>query len=131
MLSSKAFAAYAPTSDAALYTSFAFGTSFVLTAVMSIFQMRKSRKTIASVMKKSLYIAGLVLSAMLFIIMYMSTIAAGLVPAVILYSVVSGGSLIVSLLTAAVCFKEPVSKKNIIGLVIAIVALIVINAMPA
>lgn len=130
MLSSKAFSAYAPTSDAALYTSFAFGTSFVLTAVMSIFQMRKSRKTIASVMNKSLYIAGLVLSAMLFIIMYMSTIAAGLVPAVILYSVVSGGSLIVSLLTAAFFFKEPVSKKNIIGLAIAVIALIVINAMP-
>jgi len=131
MLSSKAFAAYAPSSDAAIYTSFAFGTSFLLTAVMSAFQMRKEQKALRDVMNKNLFVCGLVLSAMLFIIMYMSTIAAGLVPAVILYSVVSGGSLILSLGTAAVCFKEPVSKKNIIGLVIAIISLIVINAMPA
>ncbi len=131
MLSSKAYAAYAPTSDAAIYTSFAFGTSFILTGVMSVVQMRRDRKSILSVMNRKLLVCGLVLSAMLFIIMYMSTIAAGLVPAVILYSVVSGGSLILSLLTAAVCFKEPVSKKNIVGLAIAIIALIVINAMPA
>ncbi len=131
MLSSKAYAAYAPTSDAAIYTSFAFGTSFILTGVMSVFQMLRDKKSILSVMNKKLLVCGLVLSAMLFVIMYMSTIAAGLVPAVILYSVVSGGSLILSLLTAAICFKEPVSKKNIIGLVIAIAALIVINAMPA
>lgn len=130
MLSSKAFAAYAPTADAAVYTSFAFGTSFILTGIMGALQMRKERKALADVMNKKLFICGLVLSAMLFVIMYMSTIAAGLVPAVILYSVVSGGSLIVSLLTAAFFFKEPVSKKNIIGLVIAVIALIVINAMP-
>ncbi len=131
MLSSKAFAVYAPASDPALYTSFAFGTSSILTGVMSIFQMRKDRKSLSSVMNKKLYTCGLVLSAMLFVIMYMSTIAAGMVPAVILYSVVSGGSLIISLLTAAIFFKEPVSKKNIVGLVIAIVALVVINTMKA
>lgn len=131
MLSSKAFAAYAPASDPAIYTSFAFGTSFILTGIMSVLRIRSDRKPLSSVMNKSLYVCGLVLSAMLFIIMYMSTIAAGLVPAVILYSVVSGGSLIISLLTAAIFFKEPVSKKNIIGLVIAVIALIIINAMPA
>lgn len=131
MLSSKAFAVYAPTGDAAVYTSFAFGTSFILTGVMSALQMRKERKAISDVMNKSLLVCGLVLSAMLFIIMYMSTIAAGLVPAVILYSVVSGGSLILSLLTAAFFFKEPVSNKNLLGLLIAVIALVVINAMPA
>ncbi|MBQ2432953.1 MAG: hypothetical protein II266_00860, partial [Clostridia bacterium] len=117
--------------DAAVYTSFAFGTSFILTGVMSALQMRKERKAISDVMNKSLLVCGLVLSAMLFIIMYMSTIAAGLVPAVILYSVVSGGSLILSLLTAAFFFKEPVSNKNLLGLLIAVIALVVINAMPA
>lgn len=131
MLSSKAFAAYAPSTDAAIYTSFAFGTSFILTGIMSAIHMRKNRKTLSSVMNRKLYVCGFVLSAMLFIIMYMSTIAASLVPAVILYSIVSGGSLILSLLTAAVFFKEPISKKNLIGLGIAVVSLVVINALPA
>lgn len=131
MLSSKAYAAYAPQADAAFYTSFAFGTAFLLTGIMSALQIRKTNSSLSSVMNKQLCVAGLVLSAMLFIIMYLSTIAAALVPAVILYSVVSGGSLIISLLTARIFFKEPVTKKNIVGLIIAILALIVINTMTA
>ncbi len=131
MLSSKAYAAYAPNADAAFYTSFAFGTSFLLTGLMSFLDICKTKAAFSSVMNKKLYLSGLVLSSMLFIIMYLSTIAAGLVPAVILYSIVSGGSLILSLLTARICFKEPVTKKNIIGLAIAIIALIVINTMTA
>lgn len=131
MLSSKAYAFYAPASDAAVYTSFAFGTSFILTGIMSVFQLKREHRTISDVLSGKLYVCGLVLSAMLFVIMYMSTIAASLVPAVVLYSVASGASLIVSLLTAAICFKEPVTKKNLLGLVIAAIALVVINAMPA
>ena len=131
MLSSKAYAAYAPNADAAFYTSFAFGTSFLLTGLMSFLDIRKTKAAFSSVMNKKLYLSGFVLSSMLFIIMYLSTIAAGLVPAVILYSVVSGGSLILSLLTARIFFKEPVTQKNTIGLAIAIIALIVINTMTA
>ncbi|MBQ3168926.1 MAG: hypothetical protein IJB25_00995 [Clostridia bacterium] len=129
MLSSKAYAAYAPGADAAFYTSFAFGTAFVLTGLMSFFEIRKAHSSLFSIMNKKLCLCGFVLSLMLFIIMYLSTIAAGLVPAVILYSVVSGASLILSLLTARIFFKEPVTKKNIIGLIIAMAALIVINTM--
>lgn len=131
MLSSKAYAAYAPGADAAVYTSIAFGTAFVLTGLMSMVEIKKTHVGFAKVLNGKLYVCGLVLSGMLFIIMYLSTIAAGLVPAVVLYSVVSGGSLILSLLTAAVYFKEPVTKKNIIGLVISVLALVVINCMPA
>lgn len=131
MLSSKAYAAYAPDADAAFYTSFAFGTAFVLTGLMSFFEIRKAHSSLLSIMNKKLCLCGFVLSLMLFIIMYLSTIAAGLVPAVILYSVVSGASLILSLLTARIFFKEPVTGKNIIGLVIAMAALIVINTMTA
>lgn len=129
MLSSKAYAAYAPDADAVFYTSFAFGTAFVLTGLMSFFEIRKAHSSLFSIMNKKLCLCGFVLSLMLFIIMYLSTIAAGLVPAVILYSVVSGASLILSLLTARIFFKEPVTKKNIIGLIIAMAALIVINTM--
>lgn len=129
MLSSKAYAAYAPGADAAFYTSFAFGTAFILTGIMSFFEIRKAHSSLFSIMNKKLCLCGFVLSLMLFIIMYLSTIAAGLVPAVILYSVVSGASLILSLLTARIFFKEPVTRKNIIGLIIAMAALIVINTM--
>lgn len=129
MLSSKCYAVYAPGSDVAIYTSIAFGTAFILTGIMGVTDMIKSKVALTTVMNKKLYVCGLVLSAMLFIIMYISTLAASLVPAVILYSLASGGSLILALLTAAICFKEPVTKKNIIGLVISIVALVVINAL--
>ncbi|MBQ4156563.1 MAG: hypothetical protein IJD86_00265 [Clostridia bacterium] len=129
MLSSKAYAAYASDADAAFYTSFAFGTAFVLTGLMSFFEIRKAHSSLFSIMNRKLCLCGFVLSLMLFIIMYLSTIAAGLVPAVILYSVVSGASLILSLLTARIFFKEPVTRKNIIGLIIAMAALIVINTM--
>lgn len=129
MFSSKCYAAYAPESDVAIYTSLAFGTAFILTGIMGATEMAKAHSSIKTVMNKKLYICGLVLAAMLFVIMYISTIAASLVPAVILYSLASGGSLILALLTAAICFKEPVTKKNVIGLVISIVALVVINAL--
>lgn len=126
-LSSKAYAMYAPQSDVAIYTSLSFGTAFVFTGTLAMVDIKKSGIAISRVMNKQLYVCGLILSIMLFIIIYISTVLAVTVPAVILYSVASSGNLILALFTSIICFKEPVTQRNVFGLVISIIALVVIN----
>jgi len=127
MLSQKCYVGYVSGEGVAVFNFLAFGTAFVLTAIMSVGGIYKDRVSIRKVMNKELLTCGAVLASMLFLVMYLGTIGASLVPAVVLYSLVAGGSLIMATLVSTVAFKEPLTKKNITGILISIAALIVIN----
>lgn len=129
MLAQKCYPYYEPEADTAVYTFLAFGTAFVLTGIMSGVEMVRTKTSAARVLNKDILTGGAVLAVMLFVIMYLGILAVPLIPAVVLYSLVAGGTLIIAFLVGAIVFKEPVTKRNIIGLVISIAALVVINAL--
>lgn len=129
MLAQKCYPYWEPEGDVAVYTFLAFGTAFVLTGIMGTVDMGKAHTNITKVMNKDLAVGGAVLAAVLFLVMYLGIVAVPLIPAVILYSLVAGGTLLVAFGVATVIFKEPVTKKNIIGVLISILALIIINAL--
>ena len=128
MLAQKCYPYYEPMADTVVYTFLAFGTAFVLTAVMSGVDMVKEKTNVFRVLHKDLVVGGSVLATMLFAIMYLGVLAVPLVSAVVLYSLVAGGTLIIAFLVGAIIFKEPVTRRNIIGLLISVLALVLINA---
>ena len=128
MLAQKCYPNYEPSADTAVYTFLAFGTAFVLTAIMGGVDMAKEKTNVFRVLNKDLVLGGGILATMLFAIMYLGVLAVPLVSAVILYSLVAGGTLIIAFLVGAIIFKEPVTKRNIIGLLISVLALVLINA---
>lgn len=128
MLTQKCYPYYEAGGDTAVYTCLAFSTAFLLTGSMGAVDLCKNKIKLSQVMNKDIYIGGSILALMLCLIMYLGVLAVPLMPAVILYSVVAGSSLILAFGVGAILFKEPVTKKNVIGLLISIAALIVINA---
>ena len=128
MLAQKCYPHYEPQADTAVYTFASFGTAFVLTGLMAGTDMVRTKTPITRVLSKDILIGGTVLAVMLFVIMYLGIVAVPLVSAVVLYSLVAGGTLIIAFLVGAIVFKEPVTRRNLVGLLIGIAALVVINA---
>lgn len=128
MLTQKCYPCFEVDGDTAVYTCLAFSTAFLLTGSMGVVDMCRNRIRLSQVLNREIYIGGCVLALMLCLIMYLGVLAVPLMPAVILYSVVAGSSLILAFAVGVIIFKEPATKKNVIGLLISIAALIVINA---
>ena len=73
---------------------------------------------------------GLVICIMavcLFANSYFKTLAAAYIPAAILYPLNSGAALILSAVMAAIFFKEKITPKCIVGIVIALAAIVIMN----
>lgn len=68
-----------------------------------------------------------VMAVCLFAYSYFKTMAAIYVPAAILYPLTSGLALVLSALMAAIFFKERITIKSVIGIIIAITAIIIMN----
>lgn len=129
MLAQKCYPYYEPQADTAVYTFLSFGTAFVLTALLGGTDVIRTKTSITRVLNKDILIGGAVLAGMLFVIMYLGILAVPLIPAVVLYSLVAGGTLIIAFLVGAIIFKEPVTRRNLVGLLIGIAALVVVNAL--
>lgn len=71
----------------------------------------------------------LVMSVCLFLNSYFKTLAAGILPSALLYPLSQGASLILSSFMSALLFKERLTLKCIIGIVLSFIALIIINVL--
>ena len=69
----------------------------------------------------------LIMSVCLFLCSYFQTLAAKYLDASVLYPLNRGIALMLSALVASVFFKEKITKKCIIGMVIAFISIMVIN----
>ena len=74
-----------------------------------------------------LYIFGLILAVAVFVINQFATLATPLVPSVVLFTLINGGATIISAIVGAIMYKEKFSVQSIIGLVLAIGALVIIK----
>jgi multidrug transporter EmrE-like cation transporter len=76
---------------------------------------------------KKLYIYGIVLSAIVFVINQLATLAASLVPSVVLFGLINGGATVISFVVGAVFFEENVNLKNLAGIILGVGSLIMLN----
>ncbi len=129
-LSQKMFVEY--TAGEVSVSVFNFYTYLFASAALLViyaFVRFKFRKTESAPFKKSMFVYIFVMSVCLFTASYFKTRAAVLLPASQIYPLCQGGGMILSSVMAAVFFKEKLTLKCIVGIVLAFVALIFINVL--
>lgn len=112
-------------------TAFSF-LSFVIPAlilllIMGGFKIKAPAESKEKLPKK-LVIFATVSAAALFAVNQLATIAAGTVEPVILFTFINGGNTIIAAIMAAALFKEKLTVKSVLGILIGVGALIIVKA---
>lgn len=129
--SQKLFVYYVKDGNAAVFNFYTYlFSSIVLFAAFLIFN--KIEKPIEGKVEKDygkmmIYVS--VMAVMLFATSYFKTLAANYLDSVILYPLSQGVTIIMNMSMAAICFKEKITAKSITGVILAIVALVIINVL--
>ena len=128
MLAQQMFTVYVPHGDVSVFSFLSFAIIAVLSGVLYAGMAHHSAKQEDARLSRALIICGVALAAAVFVINQLATICTKLVSPVILFTFINGGGTIISALVAAVVYKEKLSKKAMIGIVLGIASLIVIKA---
>ncbi len=126
MLAQKLFAFYVPTGSVSLFSFLSFGIPAVLFAAAVLPAAKAEKKKIEPPPRKAL-IFGAVLAVACLLVSQLSTVVSKTLPSVLVFPIVNGGGLILSTIIAALFFKEKLTGKSIIGLLLGVCALLVIN----
>lgn len=128
MLAQQMFTAYVPEGDVSVFSFLSFGIIAVLSAVFGrILLVTGSVKKEEAKLSKSLIVCGVALAAAVFVINQLATISTQLVSPVILFTFINGGGTIISTLVAAVVYKEKISKRTALGIIVGIASLVIIK----
>lgn len=112
----------------AVFNLYTYFVSAVLLGICFLAFSAKSKSRMPSDIKPIFgYI--LVMSLCLFLYSYFKTLAAGYLSSAQLYPLAQSGSLILSCIMAAVFFKEKLTAKCVLGILLSFAALIVINVL--
>lgn len=127
MLSQQMFAQYVPNGDVSVFSFFSFGIPGV---VMTFYLLiaHKGGKTEESKLAPKVLGFGVILSVAVFVINQLATLAAAVVSPVVLFTFINGGSTIIGTIVAAVVFREKLTVKSVVGVLIGVTALIMIKA---
>lgn len=126
MLAQKLFAFYVPAGSVSLFSLLSFGIPAVLFASAVLPTAKAEKKKIETPPGKVL-IFGAVLAVACLLVSQLSTVVSKTLPSVLVFPIVNGGGLILSTIIAALFFKEKLTGKSIIGLLLGVCALLVIN----
>lgn len=128
MLAQQMFTMYVPSGDVSVFSFLSFGIIAVLSGVFYITSAAVKKEKYENIkLSKALIICGIVLAVSVFVINQLATISTSLVSPVILFTFINGGGTIISTLVAAVFYREKISKKTVLGIIIGIVSLVIIK----
>ena len=130
MLAQQMFTKYVPEGDISVFSFISFALTFLLgTITFLILKHKKSFKAQNTEIKfpKILIICGVALAIAVFIINQLATISTTLVSPVVLFTFINGGGTIISAIVAAILYKEKLTVKTIMGVIIGIVSLVIIK----
>ncbi len=133
MVVQKYFAILVPDGNVSLYSALTFGlNSLILYVGMGICILNKKKTSPSEVVKveplpNTLLICGALLAIALFVINILVTYMASTVPSVILFTVSSAISIMITCLVGMVVFKEKLTVKNAVGLVLGFISIVMVN----
>ena len=128
--SQKLYVHYGINDNAAVYNFYTYVFSaLTLLVFYMIFKFKNKEEAREGEVLKKIFLYVLVMSVCLFLNSFFKTKAAGLLPATQVYPLFQGCALILSSIMSAVFFKEKLTPKCIIGLVLAFIALLIINLL--
>ena len=121
---SKYFAVHVENGNPALYSCLTYSVSSVLFLLLLIFQRRRVKEH--APLPQKLYLYGTVLGAACASIVYLVTSLSRTVPVVIINTVPSAISIIGCLFIGALLFKEKITRKNLLGVLLGILSVAMI-----
>lgn len=137
MVAQKAFAKIAPNGNVATYSFLMFALNAIILYFCYGIMSFRQRKNISVVEEKSergkktlskvLLFCGLILAFAVFLINILVTELGKAVPSAILFSVSYALSILITILVGAIYYKEKITRKNIVGIMLCVGALAIIN----
>lgn len=124
--SQKLFAKQVPDGSAAVFNFYTYLLAGVV-LLIALGATRKSGKDADKANMKEILLPVTLMAVCMFVTSFLRTLAANRLDAIVLYPFNHGGGFIMSSLMAAVVFKERLTVKAIIGIVVAFVGLLIIN----
>lgn len=128
MLSQQLFTRYVPNGDVSVFSLISFSVPAVLGFLVFSFMPKKYKENNETKISKSLILCAFALAGAVFVINQLATLSTALVPPVILFTLINGGETIISTIVAAVVYKEKLSVKSVIGVLLGITSFIIIKA---
>lgn len=126
MLSQKMFTEFVPYGNVSMFSFLSFAIVSFFSCVYYLF-IAKINKSNIKLFSKNFIICGTVLAIVVFLISQLATIATALISPVILFSFICGGDTIISTMVAAVAYKEKITKKAALGIIIGVFSLVLIK----
>ena len=123
MLCQKALTYINPTGSVTLFSFCSFAVPAV---AFALYLMVAASKGITETLNRKIYMPIVLLAVALFLINQMVTEATKYVPSAILFTVPNGGNNVIAALLAALFFKEKMTVKSTIGLLLSIVSLVLV-----
>lgn len=134
MLFQQMFAHYVPDGDVTVYSFLSFGIGGLIMLAVLPFVRRREVKAAdgkARAFSKLTIVCGAALGIAVLTINQIVTSIAAEVPPVILFTLVNGMGIIVAAVVAAVMYKEKLTLRNTVGIIIGIGSFIIIKAFGA
>ena len=122
------FSNYVQDGNAAMFMELSYVFAVIILVFIYILLPGKKGNTEEQVPKK-IYVFGGVAAALGYVIQQITTELALKIPASILFASVNGGSVIGAAVVGAIFYKERLTVKNTIGILIGITSLIIINVL--
>ncbi|MBO7187431.1 MAG: EamA family transporter [Clostridia bacterium] len=126
--SQKVFMKTLPNGSPAVFNLYTYVFAGIVLIIAFAFTYKKENGASKSDIKKMFWFI-LVMAICLFANSYFKTLSAGYLSAILLYPLNNGGALILSTVMSATLFKEKLTVKAILGIVIAFIGLLIINLL--
>ena len=114
-----------PDGNIGIFHFWGFLFSALFSAIIFAVSPNKDRENSKLTTKLGIY--GVILSAALLTISMLSTKVSASIPSVVLFSAVNGGGLLLCTIISAFVYKEKLTVKMAVGLILGVAALMLIN----
>lgn len=129
MLSQQLFANLRPNGDVSVFSFLSFGILGFAMLIPTVFVSTVKKPLEGEPLTAKILLIGAVLSVAIFLINQLATLSAAIVSPVVLFTFINGGSTVIGSIVAAVFFKEKLTPKSILGIILGVGALIIIKAL--
>ena len=116
-----------PDGDEAVFMFIGYVVQALVLFIIHLFYSAKNSTQKAGPISRKMMIYGIIGMVAMFLIQQIMTALSSGIPASLLFPVTMGSSVIVSVIVGWLWFKEKMTAKNIIGIVLGIVSLVMIN----
>lgn len=129
MLAQQMFTFYVPDGDVSVFSFLSFGLVGVFMLLASFIYTKKNGTSEDFKLTPKLWYWGAVLAVAIFVINQLATLATAIVPPVILFTFINGGSTIIGAVVAAVFFREKLTVRSTVGIILGVLSMVIIKAM--